>query len=165
MAVTIDTIVQLSDTFGVKLEVTRGLPTWEAFPGMRHQKAIRRIAASITPIDEYADSCGCFEVADVYISFPDGSLKRPDLAIYCVEPADTDGATSELPAAVIEVVSPNYETKDFDLNPPFYLAHGIADVVIFDPRSLIVLHHRRDSVQRHTSPVQLDLVCGCRVTV
>ena len=157
----IDTIVQMSEELGVKLEVTRGLPTWEAFPGMRHQKAIRRIVASIAPLADHS----CFEVADVYILFPDGSLKRPDLAIYCVEPADTDGATTELPAAVIEVVSPHYETKDFDLNPPFYLAHGIADVVIFDPRSAIVLHHRLDSVQRHISPVQLDLGCGCRVTV
>jgi Uma2 family endonuclease len=160
-----DAVMQLSEALGVKLEITGGLPTWEAFPGMRHQKAVRRILQSIRPIPDHPSACGCFDVADVYIKFPDGSLKRPDIAIYCHEPADTDAATTELPMAVIEVVSKDYEIKDRDLNPPFYLRHGIADVVIVDPRTLEVIHHQASGVTTHTSPVVLDLASGCRVTV
>jgi Uma2 family endonuclease len=158
-------VMQLSEAWGLKLEITAGLPTWEAFPGMRHQKAVRRISQSLMPIPGHPAGCGCFDVADVYIKFPDGSLKRPDIAIYCQEPADTDGATTELPVAVIEVVSQDYELKDLTLNPPFYLGHGVLDVVVVDPRTLAVVHHQAAAVTQHTSPVVLDLSCGCRVTV
>lgn len=92
--------MQLSEALGVKLEITGGLPTWEAVPGMRHQKAVRRILQSIHPIPDHPSACGCFDVADVSITFPDGSLKRPDIAIYGQEPAATDAATTELPMAV-----------------------------------------------------------------
>ncbi len=158
-------VMALSDILGVKLEITRGLPTWEAFPGMRHQKAVRRILLSIAPIADHPVGCGCFAVADVSITFPDGSFKRPDIALYCHEPADTDAATTELPNAVIEVISNDSERKDLEINPPFYLAHGIQDVVIVDPRTLAVTHHRHDRVQRGVSPMLIHLICGCQVTV
>ena len=75
---------QLLQDGAVKLEITRGIPTWEAFPGVRHQVAIDLIRASIKPADDGGDSgCECAHLSDVLISFKDGSLKRPD-----IEPAE-----------------------------------------------------------------------------
>ncbi len=72
---------------------------------------------------------GCFQIPDVYIKFPDGSLKRPDIAIFCEEPPDTDEAYQQIPEAVLEVLSKDYEKKDTEIGAPFYLAQGVKDVV------------------------------------
>ena len=39
------------------------------------------------------------------------------------------------------------------------------DVVVFDPYTLLVLHVRRDRVERHLSPVEIVLERGCRCVV
>ncbi len=70
----------------IKLERTAGIPTWEAQPGSRHQMVVDRIRASIAPLSDNAQGCGCYHLADVAIRFPDGSLKRPDVAIFCAPP-------------------------------------------------------------------------------
>lgn len=70
-----------------------------------------------------------------------------------------------IPDAVIEVISPGYEYKDLSLNPQFYLAQGVADVVIADPRSGIVNHFRNTGVTTHHTPTTLDLQCGCHCTI
>jgi Uma2 family endonuclease len=103
--------------------------------------------------------------SDVYVQFPDGSLKRPDIAIFCREPDEQEDAITLVPEAVIEVVSRGYEAKDLEIGPPFYLAQGVKDVIIFDPTSLLVLHARRNATLRFTSPHAMVLECGCSVTV
>ena len=161
--VTFEELVEIADQAGVKLEITDGIPTWEAFPGMRHQKAIGRIFTSLRRLPE--SECACFQVSDAYIKFPDGSIKRPDLAIFCEEPPDIDEAYPQIPEAVLEVLSKDYEKKDTKIGAPFYLAQGVKDVVLFDPRTLEVTHLRRDETGKHTSPVTLKLECGCEITV
>jgi Uma2 family endonuclease len=98
---------------------------------------------------------------------PDGSFKRPDLSIFCTEPPDSDKALEVLPVAVVEILSPGYEDKD--LGPdgaPFYLAHGVVDVVVVDPRTGVVFHFQRDrSPVTLQAPVTLDLTCGCSLDV
>lgn len=150
---------------GVRLEVMNGLPIWEAQPLYRHQKAVERIAHSITPVGK-AGSCECVHALDVYIQFPAG-LKRPDVSVFCREPTDAeqDAALTMIPEAVIEVVSKGFEAKDLELAPPFYLSQGVKDVIVFDPSTLLVLHVRREGAVRHTSPVKLSLECGCEVDV
>ena len=69
-----------------------------------------------------------------------------------------------VPEAVIEVVSKGYEYKDLELGPPFYLAQGVKDVIVFNPQTLLVLHVRRDRVERLVSTVTIALECGCTVT-
>jgi Uma2 family endonuclease len=152
---------------GIKIELSAGRGTWEAFPGLRHQKALVRIEHSIEAqtADGTRSRCGCFAVPDTYIRLPDGSLKRPDLAVFCHEPPDIDEAYDVVPGAVIEIVSKDYEEKDFTDNPPLYLKNGVLDVVIFDPRTKQVHHHRKDGMTEHVSPVTLDLQMGCRITV
>ncbi|MGQ9926649.1 MAG: Uma2 family endonuclease [Chloroflexaceae bacterium] len=153
----------------VRLEYVRGHMKWEASPASRHQKALQRIERSLRPIPGHPGSCACFALADTLIRFndPDRSIKRPDLAIFCVEPPDTDEALDIIPAAVVEVLSLGYEEKD--LGPdgsPFYLAYGVQDVVMFDPRTAVVYHDTRGRDRcTFTAPVTLDLCCGCRVTV
>lgn len=88
--VTFEELVEMADDAGVKLEMTGGIPTWEAFPGPRHQKAVLRALMSIAGSADR--DCGCFQLPDVYIKFPDGSLKRPDIAVFSEEPPDTDVA-------------------------------------------------------------------------
>ena len=160
-----EAVVQLVDETGFKVEMTAGMPTWEAFPGMRHQKAIVRLLSSIVPIPGHQGTCGCFYVTDAYLRFSDGSIKRPDVAIFCEEPPDVDEAVEMLPAAVVEVLSKGYERKDIEVSAPFYLQAGVLDVILFDPRTAAVTHLRRDGEQHLTSPVTLDLECGCRITV
>ena len=154
-----------ADELGIRLEIVAGLPIWEPQPVYRHQKAIDTIRASIARnadgIGNTADHCGCVHAADVYVSFPDGSLKRPDISIFCREPDEQEEAITLVPEAVIEVISKGYEAKDLDIGPQFYLSQGVKDVVVFNPYTLVVLHVRRDRVARHISPVKIELLCGC----
>jgi Uma2 family endonuclease len=111
------------------------------------------------------ESGPCVHAAGVYVAFSDGSLKRPDIAIFCREPDEEEEAISLLPEAVIEVVSRGYEAKDLEIAPHFYLAQGVKDVLVFDPYTLLVLHARRDGTSRRISPVSLELECRCRCVV
>lgn len=158
-----------ADELGVRLEIVAGLPIWEPQPVYRHQKAIDTIRASIGNTPDRTGSsgnrCACVHVTDVYVSFPDGSLKRPDIAVFCREPDEQEEAITLVPEAVIEVISKGYEAKDLDIGPPFYLSQGVKDVVVFNPYTLVVLHVRRDKVVRHISPVKIELICGCCCTV
>ena len=154
-----------ADQLGIRLEMVGGLPIWEAQPVLRHQRAVDRIRDSIKPTASTGNGCGCIHVADIYIQFPDGSLKRPDISIFCEEPEEQDEAVTMVPEAVIEVISRGYEAKDLDIGPGFYLSQGVKDVVIFNPHTLVVLHIRKDEVTRHVSPVALNLLCGCTCEV
>lgn len=71
-----------ADQLGIRLEMVGGLPIWEAQPVLRHQRAVDRIRDSIKPTASTGNGCGCIHVADIYIQFPDGSLKRPDISIF-----------------------------------------------------------------------------------
>lgn len=156
---------QLLGAGAIKLEITGGVPTWEVSPSIGHQRALTRIGASIEPLAESAKGCACVHYSDVYIRFKDGSLKRPDIAIFCEEPPNTYEALTVIPQAVIEVISPGYEFKDIALNPQFYLAQDVSDVVVVDPRSGIVTHYRTTGVSVLNAPVTIDLLCGCRCTI
>lgn len=159
-----------AEEIGIRLEIANGLPIWEASPVYRHQEAIDRIRGTITPItstDINNSQCGCIHASDVYVSFPNGSLKRPDIAIFCrqLEEEEKDDAITIVPEAVIEVVSRGYEAKDLEIGPSFYLSQGVKDVVVFDPYTLLVLHARRDGTKRMTSPVEFFFECGCKCIV
>ena len=156
---------QLLRDGAVKLEITGGIPTWEAFPGVRHQETIDLIRASIRPISNNATGCECVHLSDVLIRFMDDSLKRPDIAIFCARPPRQDEALTIIPQAVVEVVSPGYEYKDLSLNPHFYLSQGVADVVIVDPRSGVITHYRTTGAANYHAPTTIDLQCGCQCTV
>ena len=161
--VTFEELVEMADDAGVKLEITGGIPTWEAFPAIRHQKTIFRIQMSLERLTE--SDCGCFQVSDAYLKFPDGSLKRPDIAVFCEEPPDIDEAYPAIPEAVLEVLSKDYEKKDTEIGAPFYLEQGVKDVILFDPRTQEVTHRRRDGTNLYKSPVTIKLECGCQLTV
>jgi Uma2 family endonuclease len=152
-----------SGELGVRLELVGGVPLWEAQPPYRHQKAIDRIRAAIRPDPDAP--CRCVHVSDVYVEFPDGSLKRPDVSLFCREPEDEDEAIRPVPEAVIEVISKGYEYKDLEIGPNFYLAQGVKDVVVFNPYTLVVLHVRRNQAARHVSPVEIHFECGCSTVV
>lgn len=154
-----------ADQIGIRLELVGGLPIWEAKPVLKHQRAVDRIRASLRKAQDAGDGCGCIHYADVYIAFPDGSFKRPDVAIFCREPDEEEDAITLIPEAVIEIISKGYELKDLEIAPRFYTAQGVKDVVVLDPYTLTVLHTRRGETARHTSPVTLRLEAGCEVRV
>ena len=162
-----DDILLKADDLGIRLEVIGGLPVWEASPVLKHQLAIDRIRASIQPSTrlDSEDACKCIHVSDVYISFPDGSLMRPDVAVFCRMPEEEEEAIRLIPEAVIEVISKGYEAKDLELAPRLYLSQGVKDVVVFDPYTLLVLYLRREGARRLVSPVKIDLECGCTCEV
>ena len=99
------------------------------------------------------------------IRFKDGSLKRPDIAIFCARPPLHDEALTIVPEAIVEVISPGYEYKDISLNPQFYLAQGVSDVLVVDPRAGSLTHYRTKEVSTHSTPLQINLRCGCRCVV
>ena len=151
---------------GVKLEIVGDLQVWEVLPSPRHTLETRRIERSVRPKEGTTEeACGCYALQDMYVRFPDGSLRRPDIAIYCRLPEPTLEAATLLPEAVIEVVSPGSETKDLRLSPPFYLSHGVRDVVVYDPATGKVLHARAAGERTIASPTVVELECGCVVTV
>jgi Uma2 family endonuclease len=158
-----------ANELGIRLEIIGGLPIWEPHPVWKHQKAIDRIRATIEKIPGSSilnkKDCSCIHISDVYISFPDGSLKRPDISLFCQEPEEEEEAVTLIPEAVIEVISKGYEAKDLEIGPHFYLSQGIKDVVVFDPYTLLVLHVRRDRVTRNVSPLTIELECGCRCEI
>jgi len=157
-----------AEELGIRLEMVGGLPIWEPHPVWKHQKAVDRIRATIIRSGEAPSArqpCACVHAGDVYISFPDGSLKRPDIAVFCREPSEEDEPITLIPEAVIEVISKGYEAKDLEIGPRFYLSQGVKDVVVFDPYTLMVLHVRRDSVKRLVSSVGIALECGCSCSV
>ncbi|MEI7646281.1 MAG: Uma2 family endonuclease [Chloroflexales bacterium] len=99
------------------------------------------------------------------VRFPDGSLKRPDIAIFCTPPPMQDDALTLLPVAVIEIISLGYEYKDVTLNPPFYLGHQLQDVVVVDPHAQRVTHYTQTGVQTQPTPAALHLTCGCQCQI
>ncbi len=154
-----------ADELGVRLEIVGGLPIWEPHPFYKHQKAVDRIRATITAAEDAEEGYACVHIAGIYVSFPDGSLKRPDISVFCREPEEEEEAVTLVPEAVIEVISKGYEAKDLTLGPHFYLSQGVKDIVVYNPYTLVVLHVRREGAVRHVSPVTLALECGCRCTV
>lgn len=152
---------------GYRLEWIAGIGgIWEVMPRKRHQAAIFRIQTSITIGAQTTEQgCGCFHYSDLSMRFPDGSAKRPDIAIFCTDPEQEDEEVTALPDAVIELVSPGYEDKDYNVAVSFYKQWGIKDIVIFDPKSGDVLHITAQGEQHYTSPVTLTFACGCVCTV
>lgn len=153
----------------MRLEYVRGRTCWKASPSSWHQKALQRIERSVRPSQRDATGCACFTLADVLIRFPDPerSIKRPDLAIFCEEPPDSDEALDTVPVAAVEILGPGYEDKD--LGPdgaPFYLEHVVLDVVVVDPRSGAIFRFRPGHTPATLqAPVTLSLTCGCTLDV
>jgi len=152
-----------ANELGIRLEIVGGIPLWEAQPVYKHQKAIDRIRASIKP--GAGKACEYVHVSDIYVAFPDGSLKRPDISSFCRESDEEDEAVTLIPEAVVEVIRKGYEFKDLEIGPNFYLAQGAIDVIVFNPYTQVVLHVRKDKVEHGISPLEIPLQCGCSVTV
>jgi Uma2 family endonuclease len=100
---------------------------------------------------------------DVYVLFADGSLKRPDISLFCHRPAERDTAFTSVPKAVIEVLSPGFEAKDLQFGPAFYLSQGVLDVLVFDPLTNTAYHFTSGGVERRSSPTTVHFAMGCRV--
>lgn len=160
-----DSLLLRSEELGIRLEIVNGLPVWEASPVIRHQKAVDRIRDSIKKSEENNNSCDCFHVADIYIQFPDGSLKRPDISMFCETPTETDEAVKNIPDAVIEIISKGYEKKDLEVGIPFYLANSVKDVVVFNPYTNEVLHFYKGEKHELVSPIAITFECGCSCVV
>ena len=151
---------------GVRLEVTGGRTTWEAMPGALHNGVVDDIRQSLTRHNPPTAACGCHHIADTYIEFGPGLLRRPDIAVFCEKPPRPDGAiTGLVPGAVIEVLSQGYEQKDRDA-VALYLGAGVADVLLVDPRKHTVEYHRQDEApQLRELPVIVTLQMGCTLPI
>jgi Uma2 family endonuclease len=165
MSISPEELIMQADLMNVRLEIVRGLPIWEASPVYSHQVHVDRIRESIKRKTD--NTCLCLHVADVLFRFPDNSLKRPDIAILCQTPKESeqDKAITVVPEAVIEIVSEGYEKKDLELAPSFYLSMGVKDVVIFEPSTQIIYHYRRDGNKRLESLANIAFECGCSCEV
>lgn len=163
---TLEMMEQAADA-GYRLEYLSGLGgIWELMPSFLHQQHSFRIQSSIAKtMGAESNGCGCIHGADVAILFPDKSIKRPDIAIWCETPQNPSQSTPTLPEAVVEIISPDYEAKDYALGVSFYQRWDIPDIVVFDPLTNDVLHINAAGEHHHTSPVSLTFACGCVCTV
>jgi Uma2 family endonuclease len=158
--------ITVGEQAGIHLEVVNGIPVWEAFPSFRHQRLVDRIRATISPTSMDGNRCECVHASDVYIRFSDGSLKRPDISIFCREPDELDNAITLQPEAIIEIISKGFAAKDMEIGVPFYLRMGVKDILVYDPETNKVTHLRPDQPEAiHESPMAFTLACGCTVTV
>lgn len=150
-----------AEQLGVRLEIVAGLPIWEASPVYKHQKAVDRIRETI----KAGRACAYVHVADVYINFPDGSLKRPDVSIFRREPDEEEEAIKLISEAVIEVVSRGYEMKDTEVAQKFYLSQRVKDIIVFNPYTNEAIHTKTNETRKLSSPVEIEMMCGCRCEV
>ena len=153
-----------ADEYGVRLEMVEGHPFWEFQPNFDHQDRIFRMQVSIRRDLEAGSDCGCVHATDVGIRFPDGSLRRPDLAVFCRVPERRELITL-IPEAVVEIVSQRSREKDLVISPPWYLAMGVKDVLVYDPFTEDVHHFREGSHERFKSGRTVRLECGCLIDV
>ena len=132
-------ILAQADEAGFRMEIIDGLGVWEVMPSRRrHIEAEARIERSVRPDPDRGSDRGCHSYRDLDVRFPNDSLRRPDVAIFCRRPDEEDEAVTFVPEAV----------------------------VVLDPYTGIVWHHRLDRpVERRQSPVDLVLRGGCLVTV
>lgn len=141
-----------------------GQRIWEASPSPRHQMIVDEVRATIRPRtlpNCESSACACSHLADVCIRLPDGSLVRPDIAIFCTRPPRQQHALTLVPTAIIEVLSPQYETKDLHDLPPVYLANGVLDVLVVDADQRQVTHFQQTEITLLPMPLQIDLQGGC----
>lgn len=154
-------LLQSAESAGIRLEMVGGVPYWEAMPGRRHHDALMGIRDRLVAERQATERCGCHAYVELLVRFPDGSLKTPDLSLFCDHPEEEEGPVSKVPDAVLEVVSPGYERKDLEIGPPFYLAQGVRDVVVFDPRTIQIWHFTAAGREESLAPTRVRLACGC----
>jgi Uma2 family endonuclease len=167
MSMPFEELLKSAEQANVRLELIRGIPVWEASPVFWHQFEVDRIRASVQALP--GSRCACVHIADVIFRFSDGSFKRPDIAVLCSMPTLKEGfrALEIVPEAVVEIISEGYEYKDLVLSPSFYLENGVKDVMVLDPKTKVVLHHRaewKEPIQLE-SPARIELECGCECIV
>ncbi|CAN5397208.1 Uma2 family endonuclease [soil metagenome] len=153
-----------ADEYGVVLETIAGQPFWEFQPNYDHQDRIFEITVSVRKDPGSDTDCGCFKAMDVGIQFPDDSIRRPDLSIFCREPERRE-IIRLIPEAVVEIVSQRSREKDLVTSPPWYLAMGVKDVLVYDPFTDDVHHFRRDGNRRFKPGKTVSLECGCLLDV
>lgn len=153
-----------ADENGVVLEVVAGQPFWEFQPNFDHQDRVAQMWSGVRRDPESGSDCGCVRAMDVGIAFPDGSIRRPDLSIFCRVPERRELITL-IPEAVVEIVSQRSRDKDLKLSPPWYLEMGVKDVLVYDPFTDDVHHFRQDGAQRFKPGRTVRLECGCLVDV
>ena len=153
-----------AEELGLRLEMTDVGIVWEAMPGLRHQEIAIAIYGAIRPPEGGAE-CECYRALDVPIRFSSGVVKRPDVSVFCRRPAQEEGFVLAVPEAVVEITSPDYETKDLLSGPPLYLANGVRDVVVLHRATGEIHHTTRLGVRRLRSPATFTLTCGCVVTL
>lgn len=161
----IEDFFQIADNAGIRLEIIEGLPVWEMLPNLTHQETIDRVRDSFKHSEHVNGGCQCLHYSDLHIKFPDGSDKRPDVSIFCRRPSETESAVTEVPEAVIEIISKGYEKKDLELGPPFYLGQGVRDVIVYDPYTLVTKHFDASGMREYSGTITLSLQCGCEVTL
>jgi len=152
------------EELGLRMEATNSGIIWESMPGLRHQELAISIFGAIQPGGSSGE-CECYRALDIYIRFPSGVVKRPDVSIFCRRPEDEEGFVHAIPEAVIEITSPDSEAKDLVSGPPLYLANGVKDVVILHRTQNKVIHWTVTGSRTLPSPSTITLSCGCVVTV
>lgn len=158
-------LLMAAEESGVSLHQIGQQPIWDLLPSSLHQGVMMDVVYSVRRSEGLSDDCGCHTLVETYVRLPDGSLRRPDVLIYCQKPPRTRTALTVVPEAVVEILSPNGTFKDLQIGPPNYLSNGVKDVLVVDPETEIATHFRRDGTALRRRGDLVILECGCELTL
>ena len=137
MSPDLERLILNAEECGPKLERMGRFCIWHSDYSYVHQTELDRIRSSFGTLGPQV------QVSSVWLSSVDGSFTCPDIAVLARAPTSDEAnhPLEHVPEAVIKVISQGYEAKDLEFEPHFQLSQGVKDVIVFDPRSLIVLHY------------------------
>jgi Uma2 family endonuclease len=136
-------------------ELARGIVVMTDIPGLPHGQIVRRIAKLFWRYDEAHPGFFTYQAggSDCRLRLPAMSCDRhPDQAVYLTEPPPGDRPwTRWVPDLVVEVVSPDGVDRDYVEKREEYLAAGVREYWIVDPRlrRILVLFRVDDAWEEH----------------
>ena len=109
-----------------------------ASPNEPHQRAAKRLAWQLLPVEEQGLGQVYFAPFDVLLS--DTEVVQPDLMFISQEREEiiTHANVQGAPDLVVEILSPSTASRDWTRKREMYARHGVKELWIVDPEARIV---------------------------
>jgi Uma2 family endonuclease len=117
-------------------ELSRGIIIVSDVPGKKHFRIVDQIKQQLylfkATHPEVIRMIGGGSEAKLLVP-PYESERHPDISVYKTDPPDSDDIWATwVPEIVVEVISPGSEKRDYEEEPPEYLAFGVTEYWIVD---------------------------------
>jgi Uma2 family endonuclease len=136
---------------------------WEPTPDLHHQTAIHRIIQSIRPTSAHGAEVEC--CVDRLILTKDGSILRPDIALFTTQQCHHPDPLRTLPFAVIEILSPETERNILEIAAPAYQKLGITETLAVSLRTDTLHLWTPGTTGTFQTPITIQLSNGIQITI